>query len=82
MPFRSRTAAPGQTEGLSPKTVLAFAFPFVASVGGALSQYVGTGHLDTTSIRVAGAGLILSVVSALGAWLGNPGKIKQADPVT
>lgn len=79
MPFRSRITQPGQTESLSPKAVLAFSFPFVASVGGALSQYVGTGSLDMQSVRVAGAGLILSATAALGAWLGNPGRIKQAE---
>lgn len=67
---------PKRTVGLSPKAVLAFLFPTVASVAGVLSTYVGTGTVDTATLRVAGVGLIAAAVAALGAAIGQPGKVE------
>lgn len=84
--MKLRTAAPTgavvqpkRTLGLSPKAVLAFLFPTVASVAGVLSTYVGTGHVDTATLRLAGVGLIASAVAALGAAIGQPGKVELPD---
>ena len=65
-----------KTKGLSPKAVLAFCFPAIASIGGALGTYIVTGDLDTEAIRVAAGGLVSSGLALLGAYLGAPGELK------
>jgi hypothetical protein len=63
------------TLGLSPKAVLAFAFPLIASVVGALASYVVTGNFNAAEIRTAVGGLATSALALLGAYVGNPGVV-------
>ncbi len=69
-----------RTKGTSPKAVLAFCFPAIASIGGALTSYIVTGHLDEEAVRVAAGGLVTSALAALGAWLGSPGELVDTTP--
>jgi hypothetical protein len=62
-----------KTLGISPKAILAFLFPLVASVVAALVNWTVTGHFDTDSVRLTLGGLGTSALAALGAYLGKPG---------
>ncbi len=64
------------TIGLSPKAVLAFAFPLIASIGGALVSWIATGDFNTAEIRTALGGLITSGLALLGAYIGQPGNVQ------
>jgi hypothetical protein len=65
------------THGLSPKAVLAFLFPAIATVAGVLIASIATGALDAGELRMALAGLASSALAALGAWIGQPGNVTQ-----
>jgi len=68
-----------RTLGLSPKAVLAFFYPLIASIGIAVGAWVHDGGtLDWSQVRIAAAGLVLSAVAALGAYVGKPGAITKA----
>ncbi len=69
-----------RTKGLSPKAVLAFCFPAIASIGGAITTWIVTGHLDEEAVRVAAGGLVTSALAFLGSYLGAPGETVE-DPV-
>lgn len=64
------------TIGLSPKTILAFLYPLIASLVAAASTYVVTGDLNDAEIRTALVGLGASSLAALGAWVGQPGNVQ------
>ncbi len=69
-----------RTLGISPKAILAFCFPAIASVGGAVTTWIVTGDLDTEALRVAGGGRVGSVLALLGAYLGAPGQTTVKPP--
>lgn len=73
------TTTPSKTSGISPKAVLAFLFPAVATAAGVLADWIVTGDLDVATLRAAAAGVVLSAVAALGAYLGRPGTVTD-DP--
>jgi hypothetical protein len=68
------------TVGISPKAVLAFAFPFIATVIGVALDWVMSGHFDVTAIRIAVAGFGSSALAFVGAWLGVPGNVPVTPP--
>lgn len=63
------------TKGISPKAILAFVFPAVATIGGVLVSWIATGELNESETRVALAGLAASVIAAAGAWVAGPGEV-------
>lgn len=68
-----------QTLGLSPKAILAFAFPLIAALAAALTSYIVTGNFSDSEIRTALGGLVTSALAALGAYAGRPGTIGHLD---
>lgn len=65
-----------RTIRISPKAILAFVFPLVtAAAGSAVAWIVEGASFDGAPLKIAGAGVIASGVSALGAWLGKPGDV-------
>jgi hypothetical protein len=71
-----------RTIGISPKAILAFAFPALATVVGAVCDWIISGQLDHTAIRVAISGLLASALAALGAYVGRPGSVTREDGTT
>ncbi len=67
------------TIGLSPKALLAFLFPLIAAVAGAVSSWVVTGTFDDAEIRTAVGGLVTSGLALLGAYVGQPGPVATVD---
>ncbi|MCA1571653.1 MAG: hypothetical protein LC798_15330 [Chloroflexi bacterium] len=65
-----------RTVGISPKAVLAFLYPFVATVAGTIGSWVVTGDFNDAEVRTAVGGLIASAVAYLGAYVGAPGNVK------
>lgn len=53
------------------KAILAFLFPFIATVGTALARWVVDGTWNANDVRLAVGGLITSSLAALGAYLGK-----------
>lgn len=70
--------AEAKTLGISPKAVLAFLFPLISATAVAVGNWISVGSFDTDSVKAVLAGLVLSGVSALGAWLGKPGTVVPA----
>lgn len=69
------------TIGLSPKAILAFAFPLVAALAGALTSWIVTGNFDAAEIRTAAGGLVTSALALAGAYVGKPGNVTASpDP--
>lgn len=67
-----------KTLGVSPKAVLAFFYPLIASIGIAVGAWIHDGGtLDWAQVRIAAAGLVLSAIAALGAYVGKPGAITK-----
>jgi hypothetical protein len=64
-----------KTLGLSPKAVLAFCYPLIATVAASVGSWIVTGNLSTSEIRVALAGLAASGLALLGAYVGRPGNV-------
>lgn len=67
----------GSTEGFSPKTVLAFLYPTIATLAAVAGSWVVTGQWNETETRTALAGLVASAVAAVGAYAGRTGKVQQ-----
>lgn len=63
------------TNGISPKAILAFAFPFLATVATVAATWIAGGEFDVEQIRIAAGGLILSAIALLGAYVGKPGDV-------
>ncbi|HUR85638.1 MAG TPA: hypothetical protein VMY78_09855 [Solirubrobacteraceae bacterium] len=63
------------TIGLSPKAVLAFAFPLIAAIVTSATSALATGNFDTREIIVAATGLGTSGLALLGAYIGQPGNV-------
>ena len=61
-----------RTKGISPKAILAFCFPAIASIGGAVTTWIVTGHLDEEAIRVAAGGLVTSHSRSSGRTSARP----------
>ena len=68
-----------QTLGLSPKAILAFAFPLITAIAAALASYIVTGNFSDSEIRTALGGLVTSGLALLGAYVGKPGTIGHLD---
>lgn len=64
-----------KTIGISPKAVLAFAYPFLATVGSVLGSFIVTGDFNDSELRVGLAGLVASGIATLGAYVGRPGQV-------
>jgi uncharacterized membrane protein YhiD involved in acid resistance len=64
-----------KTIGMSPKAVLAFLFPFIASLAAAATDWIVSGQLEVTTVRTAVAGLVASGLAFLGAYIGQPGAV-------
>lgn len=73
--FASRMAE-GET---SPKAVLAFLYPFIATLIGVAATWIVTGEFNVEEIRTGVAGLLASGLAFFGAWLGKPGVV-DANP--
>lgn len=69
-----------RTVGFSPKAILAFFTPFLVTVLGTLSSWIVTGDFNEAEIRTALSGVVLALMAALGAYVGNPGKVVKASP--
>lgn len=69
-----------KTLGLSPKTILAFLFPTLTTLGAVAVTYISTGELDSDALRLAAAGLVASVLAAAGAYIGKPGSVLVPSP--
>lgn len=65
-----------KTIGLSPKAILAFAYPLIAALVTAATSALATGNFSTTEIVVAITGLGTSALALLGAYVGKPGNVK------
>lgn len=66
-----------RTVGLSPKAVLAFLYPLIATAVGVLGSWIVTGEFNDTELRTALAGTGASAVALLGAYLGRPGIVRS-----
>jgi hypothetical protein len=60
---------------ISPKAVLAFLYPLIATVIATIADWGISGQFDVTAIRIAAAGLGASLVALLGAYVGRPGEV-------
>jgi hypothetical protein len=67
----------GNTHGVSPKAVLAFLYPTIATLAAVLGSWIVTGQWNEAETRTAIAGLVASAVAALGAAVGRTGKVQQ-----
>lgn len=63
------------TLGLSPKAVLAFVYPFIATSAGVAVTWITTGEFNEQELRVGVAGLVASGLALLGAYVGRPGDV-------
>ena len=63
------------TVGLSPKALLAFVFPALSTLVLLVVHSLVTGEWNRTETVQAVIGLTSSVLSFIGAWLGNPGVV-------
>ena len=61
--------------GISPKAILALVFPLIAAAGAALASWVASGNFNATEIRTAASGVVLALVSFVGAYVGEPGRV-------
>lgn len=64
-----------RTAGVSPKAVLAFVFPFVATLGSVLASWIVSGNFNEGEVRTGASALVASAIAALGAYLGKPGAV-------
>jgi capsular polysaccharide biosynthesis protein len=70
-----RTASQMATPStISPKTILALAFPALGTLVLALVNEFVTVHMDST-LKVAVVGVVNALLAALGAYLGAPGQV-------
>ena len=65
-----------RTIGLSPKAVLAFLYPTIATVAYTTGSWIATGDFNASEVRVALAGLVAAAVAALGAYVAEPGNVR------
>lgn len=61
--------------GLTPKAILAFLFPLITALAGAVVLWASGGDFDVTPIKVAAGGVITSGLALLGAWIGKPSPV-------
>lgn len=57
---------------LHPKAVLAFFYPFIATIVGVGVEWLSTGNFSRTEVVTAIAGLASSALALLGAYVGKP----------
>lgn len=60
------------------KAVLAFFYPFIATLAAVATTFVVEGTFDATALRIGVAGLLASGLGALGAFVGQPGPVEIA----
>lgn len=65
-----------KTVDVSPKAVLAFLYPFIATLAASAGSWIVSGDFNTAEIRVALSGLIASGLALLGAYVGRPGNVQ------
>ena len=65
------------TRGISPKAVLAFLYPTIATIAATIGSWIVTGDFNESEIRTAAAGLLASAVAYIGAYVGRPGDVRQ-----
>lgn len=63
------------TQGLSPKAILAFLFPFLSALAVSVISWIATGDFSDNEIRTALGGLVASALAAVGAYVGKPGDV-------
>lgn len=68
-----------KTLGISDKAILAFFYPLIVALLGAAVNWISTGQFDGDTVKLAASGVILSGLSALGAYVGKPGTVAPAD---
>jgi hypothetical protein len=61
---------------ISPKTILAVALPSLATLAAVLVQWAVTGEFDKAELTTAISGVVASLLSGLGAYLGAPGQVQ------
>jgi hypothetical protein len=69
-----------RTVGLSPKTIIAGVLPALATVVGVLISWLVTGELDKQELVLALTGFSSAILSALGAYVADPGDVQVVDP--
>jgi hypothetical protein len=62
---------------ISPKAVLAFAYPLIATIAATVASWIVSGDFNTAEIQLSVAGLITSASAALGAAVGKPGRVQE-----
>lgn len=63
------------THGISPKAILAFVFPAIATTLTVVIGWIATGTFNASELRIGLAGWLTSALAALGAWLAPPGNV-------
>jgi hypothetical protein len=77
--MRTVTAVRMAANEISPKAVLAFLYPFIATVAAVVVTWIVEGTFDENALRVGVAGLIASGLALIGAYLGKPGEVVVDD---
>lgn len=60
---------------ISPKAILATALPAIATLAAVLIQWAVSGEFDKAELATAVSGVVASLLSGLGAYLGAPGEV-------
>jgi hypothetical protein len=68
-----RMASPGT---ISPKAILATALPALATLAAVIIQWAVSGEFDKAELATAVSGVVASLLSGLGAYLGAPGQVE------
>jgi hypothetical protein len=68
-----------RTVGLSPKTIVAGVLPALATIVGLLISWAVTGELDKQELVLALTGFSTALLSALGAYVADPGDVQIVD---
>jgi hypothetical protein len=67
----------GNTQGVSPKAILAAALPAIATLIGVLGGWAASGEFDRPETVAAVTGLATSVLAFVGAYIGVPGTVSN-----
>jgi hypothetical protein len=68
----------GNTQGISPKAILAAATPALATLIGVLVAWAVSGEFDRLELTAAVTGLSASVLAFAGAYKGAPGNVPSS----
>ena len=61
---------------ISPKAILATALPALATLAAVIIQWAVSGEFDKAELATAVSGVVASLLSGLGAYLGAPGQVE------